>query len=128
MAYTFARTLDTPFEEAVERDGAAVQQEGFGVLTTIDVRETLKKELDVDFLPYTILGACNPGLAHRALQHEPQIGAMLPCNVVVQDAGGGRTEVAAIDPVESMAAVENPALADVAAEVREKLRRVVEAL
>lgn len=128
MAYTFARTLDAPFDEAVERVTAALQAEGFGVLTTIDIRATLKNKLDVDFRPYTILGACNPGLAHRALNHEPHIGAMLPCNVVVQDAGGGRTEVAAVDPVASMAAVENAGLGDVAAEVRDKLRRVVEAL
>jgi uncharacterized protein (DUF302 family) len=128
MAYTFARTLDLPFDAAVERVTAALQQEGFGVLTTIDIRATLRTKLDVDFRPYTILGACNPGLAHRALQSEPHIGSMLPCNVIVQDAGDGRTEVAAVDPVASMAAVENEALGEVAAEVREKLRRVVDAL
>lgn len=128
MAYTFSRTLDLPFDAAVERVTAALQHEGFGVLTTIDIRETLRKKLDVDFRPYTILGACNPGFAHRALQSEPHIGAMLPCNVVVQDAGDGRTEVAAVDPVASMAAVENEALGAVAAEVRDKLRRVVDAL
>lgn len=128
MTYTFARTLDLPFADAIERATEALQAEGFGVLTTIDVRETLKKKLDVDFRPYTILGACNPPLAHRALSHEPRIGAMLPCNVVVQDAGDGRTEVAAVDPVASMAAIDNDALGEVAAEVRDKLRRVVESL
>lgn len=128
MAYTFARTLDLPFAAAVERVTAALQQEGFGVLTTIDIRETLRTKLDVDFRPYTILGACNPGLAHRALQSEPHIGAMLPCNVVVHDAGDGRTEVAAVDPVASMAAIENEALGAIAGEVRDKLRRVIDAL
>jgi len=128
MAYTFARTLDLPFDSAVERVTAALQQEGFGVLTTIDIRETLRKKLDVDFRPYTILGACNPGFAHRALQSEPHIGTMLPCNVVVQDAGEGRTEVAAVDPVASMAAIENEALGAIAGEVRDKLRRVIDAL
>lgn len=128
MSYTFARTLDLPFDAAVERVTAALQQEGFGVLTTIDIRETLRKKLDVDFRPYTILGACNPGFAHRALQSEPHIGAMLPCNVIVQDAGDGRTEVAAVDPVASMAAVGNEALGGIAEEVRDTLRRVVDAL
>jgi uncharacterized protein (DUF302 family) len=128
MNYTIARTIDAPFDEAVERVTAALATEGFGVLTTIDVRETLRKKLDVDFRPYTILGACNPSMAHRALQIEPGIGAMLPCNVVVQDAGQGTTEVAAVDPVASMAAVENHALLDVAAEVRERLARVIQSL
>jgi uncharacterized protein (DUF302 family) len=128
MNYTIARTLDAPFDEAVERVTAALATEGFGVLTTIDVRETLRKKLDVDFRPYTILGACNPGMAHRALQVEPNIGAMLPCNVVVQDAGDGTTEVAAVDPIASMAAVENEALLGVAAEVRERLARVMQSL
>ena len=128
MSYTLTRTLELPFDAAIDRVTAALADEGFGVLTTIDVRETFRKKLDVDFRPYTILGACNPALAHRALEHEPQIGAMLPCNVVVQDAGDGRTEVAAVDPVASMASVVNAALGDVAAEVREKLGRVVAAL
>ena len=128
MNYTIARTIDSPFDEAVERVTAALATEGFGVLTTIDVRETLRNKLDVDFRPYTILGACNPGMAHRALQIEPDIGAMLPCNVVVQDKGQGTTQVAAVDPVASMAAVENEALLGVAAEVRERLARVIQAL
>lgn len=126
--YVFTRTLDTSLEEAEARVRAALQEAGFGVLTEIDVRETLKKKLDVDFRPYKILGACNPPAAHRALEAEPHIGVMLPCNVVLQDAGDGRTEVVAVDPVASMSAVDNDRLADIAADIRERLRRVVESL
>ena len=126
--YYFARTVDGDLEAVVERVTEALKTEGFGVLTTIDVSATLKKKIDVDFRPYRILGACNPTFAHKALQAEDKIGAMLPCNVVVQDVGQGRIEVAAVDPVASMSAIENPALAGIAGEVREKLRRVVKAL
>ena len=126
--YFFTRTLDLPLDEAEARTREVLQEEGFGVLTEIDIRATLKKKLDVEFRPYKILGACNPPLAHKALQHEGHIGLMLPCNVIVQDAGDGRTEVAAVDPVASMAAVENDALGDVAEDVRARLRRVIEAL
>jgi len=126
--YSYARVVDGDVDSVVERVTEALKTEGFGVLTTIDVRETLKKKLDVDFRPYRILGACNPGFAHKALLAESRIGTMLPCNVVVQDAGEGRCEVAAVDPIASMASIENPALADIAGEVREKLRRVVQAL
>jgi uncharacterized protein (DUF302 family) len=125
-AYHYARTVSLPMDEAEARVRDALQQEGFGVLTEIDVRATLKKKLDVDFRPYKILGACNPEAAHRALQAEPLIGTMLPCNVVLQDAGGGRTEVAAVDPVASMASVENDRLGEIAAEIRERLRRAVD--
>ncbi len=128
MSYYHARTLDLGFDEAVQRATEALQAEGFGVLTEIDVTATLKKKLDVDFRPYRILGACNPAFAHRALQAEPHIGAMLPCNVVVQDAGDGRTEVFAVDPVASMAGVENDALEPIAGEVRDRLRRAIDAL
>ncbi len=126
--YTFTRTLDADLPAAEERVRAALQDEGFGVLTEIDVQATLKKKIDVDVPGYRILGACNPPLAHKAIQAEPRIGAMLPCNVVLRDLGGGRTEVAAIDPVASMAAVENDGLAEVAEEVRQRLRRVVDGL
>ena len=126
--YTFARTLDADLATAEERTTAALKDEGFGVLTEIDIQATLKKKLDVDVPGYKILGACNPPLAHKAMQAEPRIGAMLPCNVILRDLGDGRTEVAAIDPVASMAAVENDGLGEVAAEVRERLRRVVAAL
>jgi len=126
--YYFTKTLALPLDAAEAHVAEALSAEGFGVLTEIDVRATLKKKLDVDFQPYKILGACNPALAHEALRAEPRIGAMLPCNVVLQDAGDGRTEVFAVDPVASMAAVENDALGGVAARVRERLRRVIEGL
>lgn len=128
MSYYFAKTLNTTFEKAIENVTAALQKEGFGILTEIDVKETLKKKLDVDFQPYKILGACNPPFAHKALQAENKIGAMLPCNVIVQDVGGGKVEVAAVDPAASMQAVDNPALEGIAAEVRARLQAVVEGL
>jgi len=127
MSYYLARTVDLPFDEAIERVTAALAEQGFGILTEIDVRATLKKKLDVDFRPYRILGACNPPFAHRALQTEDKIGTMLPCNVIVQELDG-TVEVAAIDPVASMQAVGNPALADLARDVRERLRLALEAL
>jgi uncharacterized protein (DUF302 family) len=128
MTYYFATTLDLPFEEAVARATEALQAEGFGVLTEIDVAATLKKKLEVDFRPYRILGACSPSLAFQALQREDKIGTMLPCNVVVQEIAPGRSEVAAVDPVASMQAVENSDLGDVAQTVRAKLASVIERL
>jgi len=128
MSYYFNKTIEMPFEEAVDRVKAELKKDGFGVLTDIDVRQTLREKLGVDFRPYRILGACNPPLAYRALTLEDKIGTMLPCNVIVQELGPGRVEVAAIDPVASMAAVQNPALAGVGAEVREKLKAVVDRL
>ncbi|MBW8270358.1 MULTISPECIES: DUF302 domain-containing protein [Roseomonadaceae] len=125
MAYHFSTTVEGPMERAVEATTAALQRHGFGVLTDIDVRATLKKKLDVDFRPYRILGACNPRVAHRALQAEDKIGTMLPCNVILQEREGGRVEVSAVDPVASMRAIENPALAETAGQVREMLRQVV---
>lgn len=125
MSYYFTKTIDLPFEQAVEHVTKALAQKGFGVLTTIDVKATLKKKLDVDFRPYVILGACNPGFAYKALQSEDRIGAMLPCNVVVSDAGAGRSEVSAVDPVASMTAIENPKLAEIAGEVRNLLNDMV---
>ena len=128
MTYYIARTLAVGFEEAIRRVTSALQQEGFGIITQIDVKETLKKKINVDFRDYRILGACNPALAHEALQLEDKVGTMLPCNVVVQDVGGGRTEIAAIDPVASMQAIDNPRLKQAAGKVREKLKKVVESL
>ncbi len=128
MAYYIAKTLDLSFEDAVQRVVQELKGEGFGVLTEIDVKATLAKKLGVQFRDYKILGACNPPLAHRALQAERMIGTMLPCNVIVQDAGQGKTEVAAIDPAASMQAVENQQLAELAGEVRSKLQRVMERL
>ncbi|MEW6019837.1 MAG: DUF302 domain-containing protein [Pseudomonadota bacterium] len=128
MTYYFARTLDLPFEEAVARTKAALADEGFGVLTEIDVAQTLKTKIGADFRPYRILGACNPTLAHEALKLEDKVGTMLPCNVVVQDAGGGRTEVAAIDPEASMQAIGNPQLRAQAAAVGAKLQAAMDRL
>lgn len=125
MSYYFSKTLDSDFDEAVRRTVDALKAEGFGVLTDIDVKDTLKKKIDADFRRYRILGACNPTLAHEALKMEDKIGTMLPCNVVVQDTPDGKVEVAAIDPVASMMAVENPRLGQTAGVVREKLQRVV---
>jgi uncharacterized protein (DUF302 family) len=128
MTYHFSKTIAGPFDAAIERVIAALKREGFGVLTDIDVKATMKRKLGVDFRDYRILGACNPTLAHQALELEDKIGTMLPCNVVVQDVGGGRIEVSAVDPVASMRAIENPKLADVAKTVRAKLKAVIDGL
>lgn len=128
MSYYFAKTLKTDFEDAVSRTIEALEQEGFGIITEIDVKSTLKKKIDVDFRNYRILGACNPKLAYEALQIEDKVGTMLPCNVVVQDMGNGMTEVAAIDPVASMQAIDNPNLKQAAERAREKLKKVLEGL
>ncbi len=128
MSYYFAKTLPVPFDQAVARTIAALKAEQFGLVSEIDIAATLKAKIGVDFHPYRILGACNPTLAHRALSAEDKIGTMLPCNVIVQELAPGRTEVAAIDPVASMQAVANEGLADVAAEVRARLKKVVESL
>jgi uncharacterized protein (DUF302 family) len=126
--YALKTGTDLPFQEAINKVTAALKTEGFGVLTEIDVKETLKKKLNVDFRNYKILGACNPPAAFRALQNEIDIGLMLPCNVVVYETGEGRTVVAAIDPVASMKAVENAALEEHAREIRGRLKRVMEAI
>ncbi len=128
MTYHFTRSLDLPFDDAIAKVTDALAAEGFGVLTTIDVKATLKKKIDADFRPYTILGACNPNFAHKALQHEPKIGTMLPCNVVVEQKDDGTVEVSAVDPLASMQAIENADLAGVAGEVRSKLKGVIEGL
>lgn len=128
MSYYFSATLPIGFDEAVARTTQALKDEGFGIITEIDVKETLKRKLDVDFRRYRILGACNPALAHQALEIEDKVGTMLPCNVVVQEAGAGEVEVAAVDPLASMASIENPKLQAVATGVREKLQKVIAAL
>jgi uncharacterized protein (DUF302 family) len=128
MSYYLARTLETSFDDALERVTRALTKEGFGVLTDIDVARTLNQKLGVDFPRYRILGACNPPLAHKALTTENKIGTLLPCNVIVRDAGDGKTEVAAVDPIVSLARVGQPALEPVAAEVRARLERVLESL
>jgi uncharacterized protein (DUF302 family) len=127
-AYGFGTKLDLPFDEAVERVTAALKAEGFGVLTTIDVRKTLKEKIDVDFEPYVILGACNPTLAHRALQAEHELGLLLPCNVIVHEHNGG-SAVSIVDPARMLGVVGDDAeLSTVANEAGERLRRVVAAL
>ena len=124
--YYFGKTVEMSFDDAVVRVTEELKKEGFGVLTEIDMQATLKKKLDVDFRPYKILGACNPPFAYKALQAEQNIGLLLPCNVIVQDAGNGKTEISAIDPLVSMSNVENPALEPVAAEIKAKLQRVIQ--
>jgi len=128
MSYHFSKTVDLDFDTAIERTTEELKKEGFGVLTEIDVKATLKKKIDVDFRPYRILGACNPALAHQALTHEDKIGTMLPCNVIVQQHEDGSVEVSAIDPVASMTAVKNENLGGVATQVQGKLKAVIDAL
>ena len=128
MSYYIATKIAAGFDETIARVEEALKAEGFGVLTRIDVRETLKAKIGADFRPYTILGACNPALAHEALRLEDKVGTMLPCNVVVQSWGDNETEVAAIDPVASMQAIDNAGLKKAAGEVRDRLARVVGAL
>ena len=128
MSYYFNKKLRLPFEEAIDKVTEELKKKGFGILTEIDVKETLKKKLDVDFRKYKILGACNPPFAHKALLAEDKIGAMLPCNVIVQELSENEVEVAAIDPIASMQAVENTALGDVANDVQKMLKSVIEEL
>jgi len=128
MSYYIATNVEGPFADAVTRVEAALSQEGFGVLTRIDIEATLKSKIGAEFRPYVILGACNPNLAFEALKLEDKVGTMLPCNVVVQQHQGGRIEVAAVDPVASMQAIDNIALRRAAEQVREKLGRVIDSL
>lgn len=126
MAYHISKTVKMSFDEAILKVKEELGKEGFGVLTEIDVKGTLKKKLDVDFRKYTILGACNPNFAYKALQEEDKIGTMLPCNVLVQETAHGQVEVSSIDPLESMMAIQNPNLKDIAMQVQGKLKKVVE--
>jgi uncharacterized protein (DUF302 family) len=126
MSYYINKTVNgTSFDSVVDRVVAALKLEGFGVLTEIDVKATLQQKIGVDFRPYRILGACNPQLAHQALTAEDKVGVMLPCNVIVQDLGSGRVEVAAINPQAAMETIGNAALTTIAAEVAAKLTRVI---
>ncbi len=127
MSYYYSRNIKLPFEKAIEAVTNALKAEGFGVLTQIDVKATLKQKLDVDFRNYIILGACNPEFAYKALQAEGQVGTMLPCNVVIQESEAG-VEIAAVDPVASMQAIDNPKLSEIAGEIQQRLRRVVNSL
>jgi uncharacterized protein (DUF302 family) len=128
MSYYKSTILRVPFDEAIARTEAALKEEGFGIISRIDIQEALKTKIGVDFRPYTILGACNPSLAYEALKIEDKVGTMLPCNVVVQAKGHAETEVAAIDPVASMQAIDNPKLAEAAHEVQSRLFRVIDRL
>lgn len=128
MSYYFSKTLATGFDDAVARVTEALKREGFGIITEIDVKDTFKKKIGVDFRQYRILGACNPALAHDALSVEDKVGTMLPCNVIVQALDGRGVEVAAIDPVASMQAIDNPRLKSTAEGVRERLRKVIDGL
>jgi uncharacterized protein (DUF302 family) len=127
MSYYLSKSLNVPLLEAVERTVDALKSRGFGILTRIDIQSVLKDKIGVDFHPYVILGACNPKMAHQALLAEDKIGTMLPCNVIVQEAGG-ESEVAAVDPVASMQAIQNPALAAIAVKVQEELKAAVQAI
>ncbi len=126
MSYHFSKIVDLSFDKAIEHTTKILQEEGFGVLTEIDIKATLKKKLDVDFRNYRILGACNPPNAYKALQAEGHIGLMLPCNVIVQEHEDGSVEVSAVDPVASMQAIKNNELGDVATTVRDMLKKAIE--
>ena len=128
MSYYLSRTVESSFDEALTKVIAALKEQGFGVLTEIDVQQTLKKKLDVDFRKYRILGACNPPFAYRALQAEDKIGVLLPCNVIVQESAGGAVEVSAMDPAEAMGMIDNSELKSVAGEVRSRLQRVIDSV
>lgn len=129
MSYFFSTTLPSKsFEEAIELVTQELKKEGFGVLTEIDIKQTLKNKLDVDFKKYTILGACNPNFAHKALTHEDKIGVLLPCNIIVEEHENGKIEVSAVDPISSMNSVPNDSLGPLASEIQGKLKRVIKAL
>ena len=126
MSYYFNKVVDMTFDEAIEKVTEELKKEGFGVLTEIDVTAALKKKINVDFRKYRILGACNPSYAHKALLAEDKIGTMLPCNVVVQETEDGKVEIAAVNPVASMQAIENESLGEIAVTVQSKLKQVIE--
>lgn len=128
MEYYFSKTIAGSFDNAIEKATEALKAEGFGILTEIDIKATLKKKLDIDFYNYKILGACNPPFAYKALLAEDKIGTMLPCNVIVQEKVTGQVEVSAVDPAASMQAIENEALSDIATEIRARLQKVIERL
>jgi uncharacterized protein (DUF302 family) len=129
MSYYFNTTLkEKNFDKAIEIVTGALKEEGFGVLTEIDVKETLKKKIDVDFKKYKILGACNPEFAHKALKSEDKIGVFLPCNVIVEENDNGEIEVSAVDPISSMQAAKNDDLEEIATEVQQKLKKIIDSL
>lgn len=126
MKYYYSKKVDDSFDQAIEKITGLLKDEGFGVLTEIDVKETLKKKIDVDFKKYKILGACNPQFAHKALQAEDKIGVFLPCNVIVEESEDGKTEISAVSPKASMMAVENDQLGEIAGEVEDRLKKVID--
>ena len=126
MSYHFSKIVNLTFDDAIARATEVLQEQGFGVLTEIDVKATLKKKLDVDFRDYRILGACNPTYAHKALQYEDKIGTMLPCNVIVQVNPDGQVEVSAVDPIASISSIENPSLGEIALKVQGMLKKVID--
>jgi uncharacterized protein (DUF302 family) len=126
MSYYFNKVVDMTFDEAIDKVTEELKKEGFGVLTEIDVTAALKKKINVDFRKYRILGACNPSYAHKALLAEDKIGTMLPCNVVVQETESGKVEIAAVNPVASMQAIENESLGEIAVIIQSKLKQVIE--
>ncbi len=128
MKYYITKKIDATFEQAIDRVKESLGTEGFGVLSEINIHDKFKEKLNIDFRRYTILGACNPAFAYKALQSEDKIGTMLPCNVVVQEVANNVIEVTAVDPVASMMSIENPKLAPIAEEVKGKLKRVIESL
>lgn len=128
MKYYISKKIDATFEQAIDEVKESLGIEGFGVLSEINIHEKLKEKLNVDFRRYTILGACNPVYAYKALQKEDKIGTMLPCNIIIQELGKNEIEVSAIDPIASMMAIENPKLAKIAGEIKVKLERVIESL
>ena len=128
MSYYYNKTVTGEFDQVIEKVTAELKNEGFGVLTEIDFSGTVKKKLDKDMPAYRILGACNPGFAYQAYQAEDKIGTMLPCNVIVQDAGDGNVEVSAVNPIASMVGVDNESLVSIAGEVKTKLERVIDAV
>lgn len=128
MDYYFSKIINEDFDSAIEKVTGELKKEGFGVLTKIDIADTLKKKLDVDIKKYSILGACNPHFAYEALKAENKIGTMLPCNVIVQELDNGRIEVSAVNPTASMMSVKNESLSNISGEVGEKLKRVIDSL
>jgi len=127
MQYGFSKTIDLSYEQAIEKVTAELKKEGFGVLTSIDVKETLKQKINVDFKKYAILGACNPPIAHRALQEEEELGLLLPCNVIVYEKDG-KTRVSIFDPMVMTWIMENDNMKPIATEVQERLQRVLQAI
>jgi uncharacterized protein (DUF302 family) len=128
MDYYFSKTVTGSFENAIQKVTEALKAEGFGILTEIDIKATLKKKLDVDFYNYKILGACNPPFAYKALLAEDKIGTMLPCNIIIQERVTGQVEISAVDPVASMQAIENKELGNIASEIRARLQKVIKEL